>query len=916
MPLPPGMSDPQQSTQSATPPGMADSSVSPPAASMPPGMDQQAAQAPTAASLPPGMDAPSSQPPGMSAPSPIATPHKYDSVMQEAAKGAGVDLNLLRSVGMQESGLGTSGNFDPATGLDKDGNQGHGLFQLDPASGAPRDVLDRAAKDPKFAATYAAGMLKRAMSQTNGDLRGALAIYNSGSATSDKGLAYADEVMSRMGSLDAPNTDPAFVQQIKHDAKTVQTQMKKGKSLSVALAHTKTGKATAEVEAAGTSRWQWAKDHPLEAFGDVLEAPQHFLGGFEHIGATNPHGLLPGIHDAVMDYVLNPTDKHNEESTAGPRETISRFAQQYLGRKGNAIPTHEDIDNFVHAHVHGALAPYAAGVAKFGEDFAQQIISDPLQSGEIYKLGRGAAAATASGLAKAAQATANGLGIGKHVAPHFQALSQVADHLADVFVARRDLDRAGFTKDGKLARQAIENSEMILTNKRRDLDDKAINSASDATARAMQYIRFHGNAAKSAVASGLAGQPAAKSTGRLVIGDVHQLLGDLAHGTPEERGEILAGLRRQVEKGGINEKTKDLVKTGGKKYFAGNPQNLGNLSTEDTSGYHQAFDKFEKTTAGQALGRVSSLGKKSIMWNPAPHGLKNVGTLAYLAGGLPAVMHGMAGMIKGVPAATLSRLEKMGAAPLYTHTPHAAAGGIKGALNTADTAISQVMERMEQGWRAGLLNVMDKKLGASAPGSPEEMLKGAMISKHIGDYRNQSAFVHLFKTLGGPFVAFRLGIVPGQVGKAVVNHPGRVTNVIRTQQDLNSSRSKKGQRANTIVNGGPVEDFAKMVLTPKKFIASPSTSGIVGTMLGGGNNHDGIVGHILDLAESYLPGTQPAVQAATILSGNGAPGQKSSWADKVFQVFHDMGMGGYEQAKPKPNSEHKKYKYIKKDQGV
>ena len=118
-------------------------------------------------------------------------------MMHSAGTEFGVSPDLLRLVGMQESGLGR--------GLTRDGrspdpsNAGHGVFQLDPASGASPALLAKVAKDPAFASRVAAAMLKRNLEATNGNVRAALAMYNAGSATSPKGLAYADQVLSRAG---------------------------------------------------------------------------------------------------------------------------------------------------------------------------------------------------------------------------------------------------------------------------------------------------------------------------------------------------------------------------------------------------------------------------------------------------------------------------------------------------------------------------------------------------------------------------------------------------------------------------------------------------------------------------------------------------------------------------------------------
>ncbi len=136
-----------------------------------------------------------------SAPKPRAkAPAKPDirALVTQAAKKWGVPPDVLLAIGEQESGLGTSAAYDPKTGLSRTpGNAGHGIFQLDPASGASQADLFRAAHDPAFAADRAAEMLSHRLHSTNGNMRDALAAYNAG-GVNPAGLAYADSVLGRI----------------------------------------------------------------------------------------------------------------------------------------------------------------------------------------------------------------------------------------------------------------------------------------------------------------------------------------------------------------------------------------------------------------------------------------------------------------------------------------------------------------------------------------------------------------------------------------------------------------------------------------------------------------------------------------------------------------------------------------------
>lgn len=107
------------------------------------------------------------------------TPSNLDSIISEAAQRHGIKPSDLRAVGDAESGLGKSSAYDPVTGRSRTaGNQGRGIFQLDPASGASQADLDRAATDPAFAADYAARMLAERFRAHPNDPISAFASYN------------------------------------------------------------------------------------------------------------------------------------------------------------------------------------------------------------------------------------------------------------------------------------------------------------------------------------------------------------------------------------------------------------------------------------------------------------------------------------------------------------------------------------------------------------------------------------------------------------------------------------------------------------------------------------------------------------------------------------------------------------------
>src|SRR6266550_2555854 len=693
-------------------------------------------------------------------PNPIATPHTYDSAITSASSTYGIDPRVLQAVGMQESRLGTGAGYNANTGRDAGGNLGVSPFQLDPASGLSKDTLARAAQDPSYAARLSAQMLQRNLKASNGNLREALSMYNSGSRHSSQGLAYADSVLSFMNQDQPLIQHQDLITKLKHDSAQVQRKLSRGVPLDKALAHTSTLKPLHRLEVRGSNAWDWVRHHPFTEAMDILGAPQRAVGGALH-EVANQHGpetveaFKQQLHH-VWDYVFNPTEHNQEKTTSGLGEVVNRIAGHRV------VPSHTDIDNYVHrqTRIPSAIRPYVAGIARAGVDFTQQTLTDPMM---IDGVGRGLihlGSHVPSAVAHAALATARTMGIAQHF-PHLPMVHQAAEAARDLFGVRRDLTRAGFTSKGHKVRLAIENAELNRAESDFAADRAASHSAEESAQRILGYVHQHGNAHKSSLAA-------------------------------------------------------------------------------------------------EALG-------------VSPHALVNVGTLAYQAGGIPAVMRGFAHMTGKTNQPLLNRLRDMGALSEYSNT----------AKTTIGKKSNEILHKMEYGWRAGLLEQLDKKLGPSAPGSVEEFLKGHMISNHVGDYRNQSAFVHMFKALGGPFVAFRLGIVPQQFLRTMKEKPSRIINQIRGNQDIQNNR--QGKRKNELIQGGPTEDMLKLLTDPRAFFASPSTSGVLGEFLSSSSSlHGGLLERGIDLAKAYIPGASDISKLGEVMQGSTMPGQKMSIVDKLM----------------------------------
>lgn len=127
---------------------------------------------------------------GSSANAPFTT-SKGHEIVSSAAQEFGVPLQIMDSLWAQESSRGRNVNEG------KGELGGHGWFQLTYTSGAPQDVMNRAAKDPVFASRVAANQLAK-LKQQFGTWENAIEAYNAGSPGTRDGKKYLAEVLGRI----------------------------------------------------------------------------------------------------------------------------------------------------------------------------------------------------------------------------------------------------------------------------------------------------------------------------------------------------------------------------------------------------------------------------------------------------------------------------------------------------------------------------------------------------------------------------------------------------------------------------------------------------------------------------------------------------------------------------------------------
>jgi hypothetical protein len=342
-------------------------------------------------------------------------------------------------------------------------------------------------------------------------------------------------------------------------------------------------------------------------------------------------------------------------------------------------------------------------------------------------------------------------------------------------------------------------------------------------------------------------------------------------------------------------------------WLAGGPVDVGMLS-------HSPL-RVAPGSPGRALTRLQ---KQAIAINPFPHGLKNVGTLAFLHGGPEAFGRGLGYAQKGLAPEQTERLVAMGqdadyvrniAHPLTDELDEAPGAferildKTQGAYGKWTDASSKILTRLELGYRQALLDQLDRKWPRMPEGSLEEktleLKKSAVIRAALGDYRNVSRFVSTLEAFGGPFVAFRIGIVPGAVARALVRRPGYVEAVSREQKDWNDVTGGPSE----LQAGGPVHDAASLAANPGAYMTSPASIGPLGIAARYADpNRTATGGEITeDAMRSFVPGfgfAEDTGLAQKVFGGYGAaPG-----TDTGENVMASA-MGAYYRRRPNPKAE-------------
>ena len=850
---------------------------------------------------------PPRQPQSPFVPKPVATatPHTYDAVIQQASAKYKISSDILRAVGMQESGLGKG--LTPQGLSPTPGNAGHGVWQLDPASGASASDLAKAASDPAFAASYAGRMLSRNLAATHGDLRGALSMYNAGSATSKVGLQYADQVLGRMRSLDPISVthpehalDPEVQARVSWHMNHVASALANRKDPLKALGRTPELNKVRGEENQAKAQWAWFKKNALEGVGDILSAPMRAEQAI--VSTITDHKAFHEFlsNDKVRaqklrefnNLIWHPTEQVKAKAQEGFRQGINRSVGN------NLLPSDIDVDHAIRRHiwkpVDGAyqkLVPGLSSTAQIANGFAQQTIADPLTP--ISLVGKGLAriginiAPHVFGLAQKGMQAGSGVARAAYSLMHPQA-QQAFSHLGNwihaveetgdkLFNVRRDLDAVGFTREGKKARMAIENKHDAAHTA---LKVDAKKTLADPNASAALYTQ-HMHKTQ--------GYGAGK-----INSDIATLNNPAT--SAEERAKILNGMARNIRNESILSDTHRLL-ANDPKYFKGTTADIKKIDIDKVSKIHEWAQN-----RPEVMKQVANLGKRAITWNSLPHGLVNEGALTYMAGGLPAIMHGINAMVRPVAQADIDFLREHGALPEHMFDAYTGGNLVKKAGNAVEHMSQNALEHIELGWRVGLMKTLEKKLGPATT-EQDKLIRGWLINDKAGDYRNQNAFTQFFQALGGPFTAFHLGIVPKAFLQTLRDNPERIKNYQRLGEDIQHHADTSG---GVISDSSPMSEGANMIAGLGS-LAKLEIPEYVTNVLNfpdfedKGKDDEGILQRLNQLADHYLPPVQILEGANSILHGTERPvGPPTTFSEKLMDVILGT-LGKHIKKKPEIN---------------
>jgi hypothetical protein len=197
-----------------------------------------------------------------------------------------------------------------------------------------------------------------------------------------------------------------------------------------------------------------------------------------------------------------------------------------------------------------------------------------------------------------------------------------------------------------------------------------------------------------------------------------------------------------------------------------------------------------------------------------------------------------------------------------------------------------------------------------------EYIKMALINKRLGDYHNLSAFARAFASYGGPYVAYKLGVLPKAVLDSVRTNPLFFDTVARTEQQAQDNR--QGAHQDKWSGSDPVSETGKMTTAPAGYVIDTATMGLVHDYMELANDwtnanetHETFDQGVLKILENHIAPLGLAAGAIENIQGKSFAGQPMSFADHMMAAI----MGSLNQhihKFPSEKAERKNEKFISK----
>jgi hypothetical protein len=110
----------------------------------------------------------------------------------------------------------------------------------------------------------------------------------------------------------------------------------------------------------------------------------------------------------------------------------------------------------------------------------------------------------------------------------------------------------------------------------------------------------------------------------------------------------------------------------------------------------------------------------------------------------------------------------------------------------------------------------------------DDVTIGGHIRSTMGDYGNQSRFISDMRRVGANFPAWRAGIVPRAMLKAIKEQPKNVKMYATASGDIENDKPFPGQNGAGFNAGSVPEDFSEMASFPAGTLASGTSASTVG----------------------------------------------------------------------------------------